>query len=104
MRSGSLNPAASRRGAYCWYFFFSSRPPGPLGVYELVGSLHLGTRLRRAELGDSAVEEVDLVVKVHHWDTRLARDAYIRMQELLSLEVFLLTVDRQPLVLILALG
>lgn len=35
-------------------------------VLELVRRLHLGARLRRAELGDGAVEEVDLVVKVHH--------------------------------------
>lgn len=46
---------------------------------SLVGGFHLGARLRRAELGDGAVEQVDLVVEVDH-------------------------VDGQPLVLVLALG
>lgn len=45
----------------------------------LICGLHLGTRLGRAELGDGAVEQVDLVVEIHH-------------------------VDRQPFVLVLALG
>lgn len=45
----------------------------------LVCGFHLGAGLRRAELGDGSVEEVDLVVEVHH-------------------------VDGQPLVLVLAVG
>ena len=32
----------------------------------LVGRLHLRARLRRAELCDSAIKEVDLVVEIHH--------------------------------------
>lgn len=48
-------------------------------VLELVRRLHLRARLRRAELGDGPVQQVDLVVEVHH-------------------------VHRQPLVLVLALG
>lgn len=35
-------------------------------VLEFVRRLHLGARLRRAEFRDGAVEEVDLVVEVHH--------------------------------------
>lgn len=53
---------------------------GPaLPAHLLVCCLHLGTRLRRAELGYGAVEQVDLVVEVDH-------------------------VDCEPLVLVLALG
>jgi hypothetical protein len=33
----------------------------------LICCLHLGTRLRRAELGDRSIEEVDMVIEVHHW-------------------------------------
>lgn len=47
-------------------------------VLELVRRLHLRARLRRAELRDGAVQEIHLVVEVHH-------------------------VHRQPLVLVLAL-
>ena len=35
-------------------------------VLELVRRLHREARVGRAELGDGAVEEVDLVVKVDH--------------------------------------
>lgn len=48
-------------------------------VLVLVGGDHARARLRRAELGDGAVQHVDLVVEVHH-------------------------VHRQPLVDVLALG
>lgn len=47
--------------------------------HSLVSGLHLWARLRRAELGDGSVEQVDLVVEIDH-------------------------VDGQPLVLVLALG
>lgn len=33
-------------------------------VLELVGCFHLGTGSGRAELGDAAIKEVDLVVEV----------------------------------------
>ena len=35
-------------------------------VLELVGRLHLRAGLGRAELRDGAVEQVDLVVEIHH--------------------------------------
>lgn len=35
-------------------------------VLELVGRLHLRARLGRAELRDGAVQQVDLVVEIHH--------------------------------------
>lgn len=35
-------------------------------VVLLVSRLHLGARMRRAELGNGTVEQIDLVVKVHH--------------------------------------
>ena len=36
-------------------------------VFELVGGFHFGAGGGRAELGDAAVEEVDLVVEVDDW-------------------------------------
>ena len=38
-----------------------------VGMAILVGCLHFGACLRRAELRYRAIEEVDLVVKVDHW-------------------------------------
>lgn len=38
-----------------------------MGYFLLIGCLHLRTRLRGAELGDGTIEEIDLVVEVHHW-------------------------------------
>lgn len=38
-------------------------------VLELVRRLHFGARLRRAEFRNGTVEEVDLVVEVHHWNS-----------------------------------
>lgn len=35
-------------------------------ILKLVGRLHLRTGLGRAKLGDGAVEQVDLVVEIHH--------------------------------------
>jgi hypothetical protein len=35
--------------------------------YILICRLHLGARLGRAELGNGAVEQVDLVVEIHHF-------------------------------------
>jgi hypothetical protein len=37
-----------------------------LNVFEFVRGFHFGARLRRAEFGDGAVEEVDLVVEIDH--------------------------------------
>jgi hypothetical protein len=39
-------------------------------VSLLVGGFHLGTALGRTELGDGAVEEVDLVVEVDDCHSR----------------------------------
>lgn len=36
-------------------------------VLELVGRLHLGAALRRAEFGDGAIKQIDLVVEVDHY-------------------------------------
>lgn len=33
----------------------------------LIGGLHLGTGLGRAELGDGAVKEIDVIVEIDHW-------------------------------------
>lgn len=37
-------------------------------VFELVGGFHFGAGGGRAEFGDAAVEEVDLVVEVDDWE------------------------------------
>lgn len=63
-------------------------------VALLIGRLHLGAGLRRAELGDGAIEEVDLVVKVDN----CAGSAW------LILRMGWPTIDGKPLVQIFAFG
>lgn len=72
--------------------------PNPYGVPNLlIGRLHLRARLRGAELGDGAIDQVDLVVKVHHCRCKSAR---IRPTASRSIRR---TIDGQPLVLVFAL-
>jgi hypothetical protein len=89
----SRNPAT---GTQTWSVSMRSKP----GVFQniLVRRLHLRARLGRAELGDGAIEEVDLVVKVHHChpvSVCFSRGYSSRMPR---------TVDSQPLILVFALG
>jgi hypothetical protein len=60
----------------------------------LVSSLHLRTALWGAELSDGAVEEVDLVVEVD--------DCHQMLAMLLAVAATDVTIDSQPLVLVLA--
>lgn len=62
---------------------------------SLVSGFHLWTALRGAELGDGSIEQVDLVIEI---DDCAPMSAVFRY----SCET-VLTIDSQPLVLVLAL-
>jgi hypothetical protein len=67
-------------------------------VFELVGCFHLGARGGRAELGDAAVEEVDLVVEVDDWKYAVSSSC----SEVFYHTHVQHTVHREPLAAILA--